>query len=268
MTLIAPSTPIAEPLLGRHALVTGASRGIGAAIARSLDAAGARVVLSARSEDDLRAVASSLHNDPVALSADLLDPDETERLAADALAMLDGRIDILVNNAGAVAGFGPAAALTADTVDGLLALNVRAPLLLAARLAPGMAERGGGCIVNVSSVLSDTGTPYSALYNTTKAALDGATRALAAELGPLGIRVNAVKPGATAGTGLIPGVDLGDTTFTDTYNPQVPLRRVGRPEDVAALVAFLASDAAAYISAQLITVDGGWQHTATPFGGA
>ncbi len=249
----------AEPLLGRTALVTGASRGIGAAVARRLDAAGARVALAARSGGDLRAVAGALRHDPVVLEADLADAAAAAELASRAIGALGGRVDVLVGNAGVFAGAGPSGALTAGAVDELFAVNVRPALLLGGALAAHMAERGGGSIVNVSSAAATRGTPFAAAYTATKGALDAATRALAAEHGPAGVRVNAVLPGITE-TSMTGGL-FGDPQAAAFYTGRVALGRMGRPEDVAEVVAFLASDAARYVTAQTIRVDGGWADT-------
>jgi len=194
---------------GRTALVTGASRGIGAAIARALDRAGARVALAARSRAELEAVASALANDPLVLTADLADRAAPEALAEEALAGLGG-VDVLVNNA-AAAHRSATAGIDADLVDHLFAVNVRAPLLLVAALIPAMTERGGGSIVNLSSVSGIVGTPHRAPYAATKGAIDAATRSLAIELGPVGIRVNSVAPGVVdtalwARNKLVPGL--------------------------------------------------------------
>ncbi len=142
---------------GRTALVTGASRGIGAAIARALDRAGARVALVARGRAALDAVASQLRNEPVVLAADLADPALPARLVAETFDRL-GRIDVLVNNA-AVAARAPTVELDAALVDRLYAVNVRAPLLLIAALIPSMIERGSGVIISISSGSAVVGTP-------------------------------------------------------------------------------------------------------------
>ncbi len=149
--------------------------------------------------------------------------------------------------------------MNAATVDALFVLNVRAALLLAGLRAPRMAEGGGGSIVTVSSAVASRGTGWTSLYAATKGALDGATRALAAEWGPAGVRVNSVRPGITE-TDMTRGV-VDDPAARAFYSGLVALRRTGRPEDVAGLVVFLASDAAAYVTAQAIGVDGGWADT-------
>ncbi len=180
-------------LEGRTALVTGASRGIGAATARALDHAGAHVAIVARGGEELLALARELEHDPVVVVADLGDADAPAAVARQALDAL-GRVDVLVNNAAAAARLA-----TVDTdvtlIDELLAINVRAPLLLIAALLPSMVERGAGSIVNLSSVSGLVGTPRRAAYAASKGALDAATRSLAIELGPAGIRVNSVAPG-------------------------------------------------------------------------
>jgi short-subunit dehydrogenase len=170
---------------GKTALVTGASRGIGAAIARRLDASGVRVALSARTEDDLKALAGALSNDPVVLPADLVLPDAARQLAEAAIAEL-GVVDVLVNNAGTFAGAGPTSMLSTADADTVLAVNVRAALQLAGILGQHMAGNGGGSIVNLASVVARTAAPYTALYTASKGALDAATRSLAAEWGAAG----------------------------------------------------------------------------------
>ena len=248
---------------GLTALVTGASRGIGAAIARALDRAGARVALAARDAAALDAVASQLHNDPVVLAADLADPAVPARLVADASDRL-GRIDVLVNNA-AVAARTPTAELDAALVDRLYAVNVRAPLLLIAALIPSMIERGSGVIVSVSSGSAVVGTPRRAAYAATKGAIDAATRSLAIELGPHGIRVNSVAPGVVdtemwARNKAIPGV-------IEQIEALTPLRRWATPEDIADVVAFLASDGARFVTAETVCVDGGLARTTDLYAG-
>lgn len=242
---------------GRTALVTGASRGIGAAVAVALDAAGARVAVMARDRSRLDEVARSLTNDPVVLAADLADPASPARLAAEARGAL-GHVDILVNNA-AAAVRAPTTDLDAALVDMLFAVNVRAPLLLIAALIPAMAEHGHGSIVNLSSVSGLVGTPNRAAYAATKGAIDAATRSLARELGPLGIRVNSVAPGVVdtdlwARNKAVPGV-------VESIEAQTPLGRWGRPDDVADVVVFLASDAARFVTGATLCADGGMATT-------
>ena len=252
-----------NPLTGKTAVVTGASRGIGAETARALDAAGAQVVLIARSRDDLAAVAADLDNDPVILHADLAEREAPKNVARQALDSV-GQVDILVNNAAAAARL-PTAETDAEVIDGLLAVNVRAPLLLIASLVPSMIERGEGCIINLSSVSALTGTPRRAAYAASKGALDAATRSLAMELGPSGIRVNSVAPGVVdtdmwAKNKAVPGV-------VESIESQTPLRRWATPRDIADVIVFLASDAARFVTGETIAVDGGMAHTLDIYGG-
>lgn len=245
---------VTRPGIGeRAALVTGASRGIGEAIARKLDAQGFRVLLVARDGARLARLAEQLH-DARTMQADLGEPDAPQAVVDWAFES-PRRVDVLVNNA-ALSHFGPSEALDVAAIDGILAVNVRAALLLASRTAARMAAAGGGSIVNLSSILADAGTPRSSLYATTKGAIDAMTRALAAEWGPRGVRINSVRPGITR-TDMAAGL-LAMPAFEPHYNGNTALRRIGEPEEVADLVAFLASDKASYITGQLLTIDGGW----------
>lgn len=250
-------------LVGHTALVTGASRGIGAAIARALDRAGTRVALVARDLQALVSVAHGLVNDPVVVAGDLRAANAPESLANDVLEEL-GHVDILVNNAAAAARL-PIRETSGSLIDELLAVNVRAPLLLAAALVPSMVSRGGGSIVNISSVSGLVGTPNRAAYAASKGGLDAATRALAMELGPSGIRVNAIAPGVVdtalwAKNKAVPGVIRTIETLT-------PLGRWAQPDDIADVVVFLASDAARFVTGETISVDGGMAHTMDLYGG-
>ena len=250
-------------LAGRTALVTGASRGIGAATARALDRAGARVALVARDEKALQDVAAALHHQPLVIAADLSQPEEPLALAAHALQAL-GRVDILVNNAASAARLATSDT-TASTIDQMLAVNVRAPLLLIGALVPAMTAYGSASIINLSSVSGLVGTPQRAAYAATKGAVDAATRSLAIELGPFGIRVNAVAPGVVdtdlwARNKAIPGV-------IEAIEAVTPLRRWGEPEDVADVVVFLASDYARFVTGETISVDGGMARTLDLYSG-
>jgi NAD(P)-dependent dehydrogenase (short-subunit alcohol dehydrogenase family) len=174
-------------------------------------------------------------------------------------------VDIVVNNAAAAARL-PTVDTDAGVIDELLAVNVRAPLLLIAALVPAMIERGGGSIINLSSVSGLVGTPRRAAYAASKGALDAATRSLAIELGPSGIRVNSVAPGVVdtalwAKNKALPGV-------VETIVDQTPLRRWATPEDIADVIVFLASDAARFVTGETIAVDGGMARTLDLYGGA
>jgi len=250
-------------LKDRTALVTGASRGIGAAAAQALDRAGARVALVARRREELEAVAREFDHDPVVVVADLGEaaaPATVARQALDAL----GTVDVLVNNAAAAARL---SILDTDArvIDELLAVNVRAPLLLIGALVPSMIERGAGSIINLSSVSGLVGTPRRAAYAASKGALDAATRSLAIELGPFGIRVNSVAPGVVdtalwAKNKAIPGV-------IETIENQTPLRRWATPGDIADVIVFLASDGARFVTGETISADGGMAQTLDLYSG-
>lgn len=239
----------------RTALVTGASSGIGEAIARELAAAGLTVAVHGRDEQRTRAVAEDIERQgghAVALTADLSQgPDVVRALAAEARKQLGGHVDVLVNNAGVYPG-GPTESLDDDTVDALLATNIRAPHVLVAALAPGMAERGSGHIVNIGSWMARVGVPFMALYPATKAAVEQLTRAWAAEYGHRGIRVVTVAPGATATPGNADSADVL-AAMTQGTPAGVPVQ----PVDIARAVRWVVSDQAGFVTGGTIDVDGG-----------
>ena len=241
-------------LTGRNALVTGASRGIGEATARVLDRAGARVVLSGRTVSDLERVAGVLANDPVIVPADLSLAGAGTALAHDVLAAVGG-VDVIVNNAGIPMRRTPDQ-LTEEDVDEVFSINVRSLVMLTVGLGPSMAQRGGGSVINISSVAAVRGPLGRVAYAGTKGAVDAMTRALAADWGPQQIRINSIAPGiiTTAiweeSRNTVPGL------IEDLAN-QVPLRRWGDSDDVADVVLFLASDLSRYVTGETICVDGG-----------
>ena len=241
-------------LTSKTALVTGSSRGIGEASARALDGAGARVILSGRTVADLERVAAELGNDPVIITADLALPGAGTALAEQVVEQVGG-VDILVNNAGIPMRRTPEQLTEAD-VDLVFAINVRSLLMLTVGLGPSMIERGGGSIVNISSIAGLTGPLGRVAYAGTKGAVDAMTRALAADWGPKGIRVNSICPGiiTTAiweeSRQTVPGL-------IEELAQKVPLKRWGDSDDIADVVLFFASDASRYITGETIAVDGG-----------
>ncbi|MFJ6612098.1 SDR family NAD(P)-dependent oxidoreductase [Streptomyces sp. NPDC091289] len=242
-------------LAGRTALVTGSSGGIGEAIAHVLAASGAEVVVSGRDAGRAQGVVDAIvgaGGRAHALIADLgAEPAEIRAFARRAQDTLGGRVDILVNNAGVYPGF-LTETVTDEDMQALWATNIRAPHVLVAALAPSMAERGSGAIVNIGSWMARVGVPYKALYPATKAAVEQLTRAWAAEYGPRGVRVNTVAPGATATRGTSTSADqLAEMT------KGTPAGLPVRPVDIAYAVRFLASDEATFIHGATIDVDGG-----------
>ncbi|MCH2625524.1 MAG: SDR family NAD(P)-dependent oxidoreductase [Actinomycetota bacterium] len=241
-------------LQGKVAVVTGASRGIGEASARVLDSIGAQVVLTGRTVDDLERVAGELQNSPVVVPADLAQPGAGTDLAAEILEIVDG-VDVLVNNAGIPMRRMPES-LTEDEIDLVFAVNVRSLLTLSIGLADSMKSRGGGSIINVSSVASVHGPGARVAYAGTKGAVDAMTRALASDWGPDGIRVNSIAPGliATAiweeSRNTIPGL-------IEDMEGRIALKRWGFGDDIADVVAFFASDSSRYVTGETLVVDGG-----------
>ncbi|MEV5173831.1 SDR family oxidoreductase [Streptomyces flaveolus] len=241
-------------LQGRVALVTGATSGIGAATAEELAGRGAYVLVAGRDAARGDAVADGLRRQGGRgdfLSADLSDAQAARRLAREALSLGNGRVDVLINNAG-VYPFGPTEDTGEDLFDAVYTLNVKAPFYLVAELAPRMAARGSGAIVNVTTIAAALGFPGMALYGSSKAALNLLTKAWAAEYGPRGVRVNAVQSGpARTETTARAEEDLQGLAA------QAPAGRPASAAEIASVIAFLADDAASFVQGAVLPVDGG-----------
>jgi NAD(P)-dependent dehydrogenase (short-subunit alcohol dehydrogenase family) len=242
------STITQDNLEGQRALVTGATSGIGRAVALQLAQDGAEVLVhgrdAARGAETVQEITAA-GGKASFVAADLTDVTDVQRLASEV-----GDIDILINNAG-ISRWGPTAEFDVAAFDTMFASNVRAPFLLVAALAPGMAARGHGSIVSVSSMAGGVGLVGGAAYGATKVSLEAMTRAWAAEYSASGVRVNAIAPGPVytptpSGPEFITA--LGETT---------PMRRASQPEEIAEVIAFLASPRASYITGTTVAADGG-----------
>ncbi len=241
---------------GKTALITGSGAigGLGHATARVLAAQGADLIITgtdpergAQVVEDLRAAGGESTGTARFVAADVADPAAVRRLADDA-----GAVDILINNASLMT-LAPTTEQDIATYDAAFAVNVRAPFLLTALLAPKMAAGGGGSIVNVSSTAAGLGMPGMAVYGATKAAIESLTRTWAAEFAASNVRVNAVAPGPMRTSKVVAamGPDMGGMGLTTA------LKRTSDPTEVAHVIAFLASDRASYMTGAIVAADGG-----------
>ncbi len=244
-------------LSGQVALITGSSRGIGKAIAEEMAAAGARVVVSSRKQDACEAARDEIRargGDAIAVACNIGRKEEVEALVK---ATLDhyGRVDILVCNAAVNPHFGSLTKLSEEAWDKIMVSNVKSSWWFCNLLIPHMSERGSGNIILLSSILGFKANEMLGAYGISKAAEAQLARNLALELGPKGIRVNSIAPG------------LVKTDFAKAFwsNPEIlkrteaaaPLRRIGQPVEIAGVAVFLASQAASFVTGQLIVADGG-----------
>ncbi|GIH19171.1 SDR family NAD(P)-dependent oxidoreductase [Rugosimonospora africana] len=243
-------------LAGKTALVTGATSNIGRAIAVAYGAEGAHVVVSGRdqrrgAEVIAEIVAAGGRADFVAAALDG-SAKASGDLAAEATRILGGRIDVLVNNAGIYPG---SSTVSTDetTFDTVYAVNVKAPYFLTAAIAPGMAERGSGVIINLGSWIARLGIPIGSLYSSTKGAVETLTRAWAAEYGPAGVRVNAISPGVI----LTPDMSANEDHPAQVMMRGTPAGGSGSPDAIAHAAVYLASEESRFVQGTVIDVDGG-----------
>jgi NAD(P)-dependent dehydrogenase (short-subunit alcohol dehydrogenase family) len=242
-------------LKGRTALVTGSTSGIGRATAIALAARGAHVLIVGRNEERAKDVLAEIDAGGGIATfrlTTLSDLESAQDLVKWATETGDGHVDILINNAG-IALLGPSNAATEADFDETFALNVKIPFFLVASLAPAMAERGWGSIVNVSTMVASFGQAGMALYGASRAALELLTKTWAAEYGPSGVRVNAVAPGPTR-TRMMEAVP---EEMVNQLAALAPAGRVAQPEELAAAIVFLASDDGSFIQGITLAVDGG-----------
>jgi NAD(P)-dependent dehydrogenase (short-subunit alcohol dehydrogenase family) len=236
-------------LNGKTVLVTGGTSGIGRATAERFAEAGANVIISGRDQTRGEEVVREIEQEGG--RARFLAADLSKRSGARELAEAVGPVDVLVNNAG-VFPFAATHETTSEQVDDVLQVNVAAPFELTGAIAPGMAARGEGAVINVSTMAASFGLPGLAVYGASKAAVELLTKAWAAEYGPQGVRVNAVAPGPTR----TPGTDpMGGAL--DELAGTLPLGRPAEADEIARTILFLASDDATYVNGAVLPVDGG-----------
>jgi NAD(P)-dependent dehydrogenase (short-subunit alcohol dehydrogenase family) len=242
-------------LQDRTALVTGATSNIGRAIAIAFAREGAHVAVAGRDRTRGDAVVAEIRaagGKADFVAAELDSADAARGLAAEGTRLL-GHVDVLVNNAGLIDG-APTTEVDEATFDRIFAVNVKAPYFLVAALAPAMAARGGGAVVNMGSWITRLAVPIGSVYTATKGTLEALTKAWAAEFGPRGVRVNAISPGVVH--------ELAENHPAATMMKGTPAGVPGAPEDVAHAAVYLASDEASFVHGITLDVDGGRQYVA------
>jgi NAD(P)-dependent dehydrogenase (short-subunit alcohol dehydrogenase family) len=245
-------------LTGRVALVTGASRGIGEAIAKAYAARGARVIVSSRKQDGCEAVAAAIvaaGGDAVAMACHIGDMEALERLFA-AVGERYGRLDVLVNNAATNPYYGHVLDTDLGAFQKTVDVNIRGYFFASVLGGRMMRSGGGGSIINIASVNAIRPGPLQGIYSVTKGAVLNMTKAFARECGPEGIRCNAILPGLIRTK--FAGALISDEQQLQHYVGNNPLRRVGEPRDIAGAAVFLASDASSYVTGEFLVVDGGF----------
>jgi 3-oxoacyl-[acyl-carrier protein] reductase len=246
-------------LAGKVAVVTGASKGIGAAIAKQLAAEGAVVVVNyASSKTGAEKVVANITGSggkAISVQADVAKKADIKRLF-DRTKKVFGQLDILVNNAG-IYEFLPLERVTEEHFNRHFNLNVLG-LLFASQPAAKQFDAGGGSIINISSVVSALAVPESAVYSGTKGAVDAITRSLATELGPRGIRVNAIRPGMVETEGT-QSAGIAHSDMRKQVEAQTPLRRIEQPKDIAGTAVFLASDDSSWVTGETLVISGGYR---------
>lgn len=236
---------------GQVALVTGASKGIGMSIAKTLAEAGARVVLSSRKQDALEAAALEIDGETSVFAANAGDPQAAAACVAHTVDTF-GRVDILVNNAATNPYMGRPIEIDLPRYDKTWEVNLRGPLVWAQECWKASMHEGGGSVINIASIGAMTVEPGIGIYNTTKAALIHLTKVLAADLSP-GVRVNAIAPGLVK-------TDMARALWEPSEEQiakRMPLHRLGEPEDIANAALFLASDLSSWVTGHTLVVDGG-----------
>ena len=243
-------------LNGKLVLVTGSNRGIGYALARGLACAGATVVLNGRDRERTEAAVRSLTEEGLVASTSIADVTDREAVNREVARIEQqfGAIDVLVNNAG-IQHRAPLIEFPAERFDAIMRANVYGPFFVAQAAAKGMVARLRGSIVNICSVQSELGRPSIVPYTASKGAMKMMTKAMAAELGPAGIRVNGLAPGYFR-TDLNEGLTK-DPAFTDWLVSRTPLGRWGNTDELIGAAIFLASDASSFVTGQIVYVDGG-----------
>ena len=245
-------------LRGRVALVTGASRGIGEAIAKALAAHGARVVVSSRKADACARVVSDIENaggHAEAMACHIGEPAQIDEVMT-RIEMSHGRLDILVNNAATNPYFGPVVDADLGAFQKTVDVNIRGFFVASCRGAKLMHKNGGGSIVNIASISGVVPGPNQGIYSITKAAVIGMTKVFAAECASMGVRVNAVLPGITETKFTAALVE--DEGLLGHYLEHVPLKRIAQPSEIAGAVLYLVSPASSYTTGICLPVDGGY----------